>query len=299
MLENVNLTSHRGNISLIDFPHTGFLCSRIVPALNINEIVQWAQGFTDTSRCIVCGCQTSIEYQVVQTLLNNRVPVIIVYSTAIPEQIVPEWEVALQEERMLILSQCDSPTPTNDAYQSRNALIIALSDNIIVGYCTRGGNIAQQMFGRPNVVYLSSYEQYNNQDHSLWSKSIHLSDGGTLMINVKSLNQQLSYVELTKAYHSTSKNHTEYATIRIPQDEMDELNSLLSEARMVQSSFKTSHKYSLANHPSPSSVAEEPMPWDEDLQSTIARLSNEGMTNEMIAINTGAPLSFVNATLNK
>lgn len=299
MLENVKLSSHRGNIALIDYPHTGFLCSRIVPAQNLNEIVQWAQSITDSSRCMVCGCQTSIEYQVVQSFLNNGVPVIVVYSTSIPEKIVPEWETALQENRMLILSQCNSETPTNDAYQNRNALIIALSDNIIVGYCTRGGNIAQQMFGRPNVVYLSSYEQYNNQDHSLWSKSIHLSDGGTLMINVKSLNQRLSYVELTKAYHSTSKNHTEYATIRIPQDEMDELNSLLSEARMFQSSFKTSHKYSLANHPSPSSVAEEPMPWDEDLQSTIARLSNDGMTNEMIAINTGAPLSFVNATLNK
>ncbi|MCQ2201797.1 MAG: hypothetical protein MJZ27_06865 [Bacteroidales bacterium] len=299
MLENVNLTSHRGNIALIDYPHTGFLCSRVVPALNMNEIVQWAQGFTDTSRCIVCGCQTSIEYQVLQALLNNRVPVIVVYSIAVPEQIAPEWELALQEERMLILSQCDSTTPTNNAYQDRNALIIALSDNIVVGYCTRGGNIAQQMFGRPNVCYLSSYEQYDQQDHSLWSKSLHLSDGGTLMISLKTLNQQLSYVELTKAYHSSSKNHTEYATIRIPQDEMDELTSLLSEAQMFQRSSKSSNKYSPRTLSSPSMAVEEPMPWDEDLQSTIVRLSKEGMPNEMIAINTGAPLSFVNATLNK
>lgn len=296
MLENVNLCSHRGNIALIDYPHTGFLCSRIVPASNLNEIVQWAQGVTDTSRCVVCGCQTSIEYQVVQALLNNRVPVIIVYSTTIPELMPPEWETALMENRILILSQCDSTTPTNNAYLDRNALIIALSDNIVVGYCTRGGNIAQQMFGRANVSYLSSYEQYDQQDHSLWSKSLHLSDGGTLMINVRSLNQHHSYVELTKAFHSTAKNHTEYSTIRIPQDEMEIFNSLLSEAQIMQNSFRTSQKYS---HASSSLPTEDLMPWDEDLQSTIVRLAKEGMPDKMIAMNTGAPMSFIMGILNK
>ncbi len=297
MSETINLSGHVGNIGLIDYPHTAFLCSRIVPTQNINTIIEWAEGITDQSHCMVCGCQTSIEYQVVQIFLRNRIPVIVIFSTAIPDITDNEWKVAIEERRLLILSEQNDEKPSNDAYQKRNALILELCSSIVVGYCTRGGNIAHQILGRSNVTFLTSYSEYDNQDRSLWSKSHRMSDGGTLLLNLRTLNHGNAYLELTKAYYSQISHKTEYTTVYIPQSDISALQGLFMDAEMMKNNYLSQQEYSRMAAPGGYSAADALMPWDDDIKAQIIRLSHEGFTKNQIAAKTGASMNLINGIL--
>lgn len=298
MLENIHLSGHVGNIDLIDYPHTAFLCSRNVPTPKINAIIEWAQNVTDSSVCMVCGFQTSVEYQVVRSFILNKVPVIIVFSTAIPEITDKELLSAIDDGLLLILSQCSEEKPSSDAYQERNALILELSDHIIVGYCTRGGNIAKQLFGRKNVTHITSYSEYDNQDCTLWSRSLRLTDGGTIILNLRTLNKKNTYLELTKAFYSQESHQTEYTTTYIPENDLDSLNSLLSEAAFMQKNYHSQQEYKI-NHTNnhPPIAAEELMPWEEDVKIQIVRMHHEGVSIEKIASNLNVSRTLIEGIL--
>lgn len=297
MLENIHLSGHAGNIDLIDYPHITFLCSRIVPSSHISSILGWAQGFFDNSHCIVCGCQTSIEFQVVKALLINRVPVIIVFSTSIPEMIGEDWRIAVDEGRLLLLSQNENENPTNEAYLERNTLMIELAEQIVVGYCTRGGNIARQVQGRKNVTFLTSYSEYDNSDHTLWSRSHRMSDGGTVFINLHSLNRQSTYLEVSKSFFSTESHKTEYTSIYIPQDDIESINNLLSDALFYQREHKSRLEYSKYCQSHTPKAAEELMPWEDDVRVKIVQMYHEGISKEKIAMNLNVSRDLIDSIL--
>ncbi|MDO4461552.1 MAG: hypothetical protein Q4C30_03510 [Bacteroidia bacterium] len=299
MFDNVNLSGHVGNIDLIDYPHTAFLCSRNIPSQHINTIIEWAQGITDQKRCMVCGCQSSIEYQILEIFLRNRVPVIIVFSTVIPETLAEEWKVAIDEGRLLILSEHNDEKPTNDAYQRRNALILELSSDIVVGYCTRGGNIAHQMLGRANVTFLTSYSAYDNQDRKIWSKSHRMSDGSTILLSLHTLNQRETYLEITKAYFSHESHKTEYSTIYIPQSDISDIHGLIMDAEMMSNSYLSQREYERKIKSAGNTLENIRMPWDEEVETQIVRLSNEGLNENQISKITGASLNTIKEILDK
>lgn len=97
-----------------------------------------------------------MEQTVFSWLLQLKIPTVLVLAEALSETWSAEIEIALREQRLLIITHCEPNIHriTAQSAYDRNQLMISLADKIIIGYCTNGGNIEKQIKGLSNVIYL-------------------------------------------------------------------------------------------------------------------------------------------------
>lgn len=79
-----------------------------------------------------------------------------VLAEAMHEQWGEPVSAALGSGQLLIITHCGPEVHTVCARSAfdRNALMMALADEIIVGYCSKGGNLERGLAGYSNVRYL-------------------------------------------------------------------------------------------------------------------------------------------------
>lgn len=85
-----------------------------------------------------------------------------VLAEAMHEQWSEPVSAALGSGQLLIITHCGPEVHTVCARSAfdRNALMMALADEIVVGYCSKGGNLERGLAGYSNVRYL-----VGNQDN--------------------------------------------------------------------------------------------------------------------------------------
>lgn len=90
------------------------------------------------------------------SLLERKIPAILVLAEAMHEQWSEPVSEALGSGRLLIITHCGPEVHTVCARSAfdRNALMMALADEIVVGYCSKGGNLERGLAGYSNVRYL-------------------------------------------------------------------------------------------------------------------------------------------------
>ena len=139
----INVAEHIGNYQLLKLNKTAFLCSRKVTATSVLKCYDWAIVQRDAGKCVISGFHSQIEKDVLHYLLKGSQPIIVVLARGLKQRIEPEFEQALSQNRLLIISPFDKQTKrvTKDTSQTRNRLMIDLADNITVGYISKGGQI--------------------------------------------------------------------------------------------------------------------------------------------------------------
>jgi hypothetical protein len=94
---------------------------------------------------IVCGNHSQIEKDVFDILLKGNQPIILVLARGMKTR----WEAhimdAIVAERLLIVSPFKPKTKrvTRDTAQRRNQEIIKISDRIVTGHITEGGQLSE------------------------------------------------------------------------------------------------------------------------------------------------------------
>ena len=164
---NTPLQPYRiGNSTLLsNRKTTAFLCSRQVPENKIPPIYNWINQLSPEKDCILCGNHSRMEQEVFNILLEKKIPVIL----ALAEGMKKEWDnkvkLALEENRMLIVTTCDDKIHriNHQSAYDRNETILSLADDIIIGYCTPGGNIDRQTKGKTNITYLQKSEYLSTE----------------------------------------------------------------------------------------------------------------------------------------
>ena len=147
---------NRGNRLLMRMFKTAFLCSRNVPDELSTRIIDWAERIPVVGSCVMCGNHSQMEQAVFSVLLRREVPVILVLAETIEQNWGDEIENAIASNRLLMITHCDNTMhfSTFRSAADRNMVMLALADEIVVGYSRHGGNIDRQVSGMENVTFL-------------------------------------------------------------------------------------------------------------------------------------------------
>ena len=135
------ITASCGNIELLKLPKTAFLCSRNIPASVILKCYDWAIEQRDKGNCIISGFHSKIEKDVFHYLLAGTQPVIVVLARGMKEKIKPELKAAVDAGRLLLITPFKNSVKrvTAETAEQRNRFMIEISDDIVIGYTSKGG----------------------------------------------------------------------------------------------------------------------------------------------------------------
>jgi len=133
--------NYLGNKEILNNYKIGFLCSRKVPANIILKTYDWAIEQRDKGICVVSGFHSKIEKDVFDILIKGSQPIIIVLARKLLKRLRPELSNAIQNNRLLIVTEFSNKRISRQSAIKRNELIMKLSDEIFVAYAQPKGNL--------------------------------------------------------------------------------------------------------------------------------------------------------------
>lgn len=171
----MEIRSKLGNENIMQLRKTAFFCSRREPAGLQLAVDRWIESLQPDKVCVMCGNQSPMEKYVFSSLLERKIPAILVLAEAMHEQWGEPVSAALGSGRLLVITHCGPEVHAVCARSAfdRNALMMALADEIVVGYCSKGGNLERGLAGYGNVKYLSG-----NQGNRVKTKESSTQQGG-------------------------------------------------------------------------------------------------------------------------
>jgi hypothetical protein len=132
----------RGSPSIAPGPRLGLVCSVRMKGALIVAMYDYATSLRPEDGVVVAGFHSPMERQVLELLLARHVPVIVVPARNPEGMRIPRaWWAPMNEGRLTILSGVAGATrrPTRELALSRNFLVAALSDRVLIPYATPGG----------------------------------------------------------------------------------------------------------------------------------------------------------------
>lgn len=128
------MIAYLGNQALLKEYKLGFLCSSWIGSQAILPCYDWATALP-LGNVVMSGFHSPIERDILQILLNTGHRVIVVLARRLYATIPPEWQKAIGEQRMLIISTAPEASRVGRlAAQQRNDYIAQLSDRLVFGY---------------------------------------------------------------------------------------------------------------------------------------------------------------------
>ena len=133
--------NYLGNISLLDQPKHGFLCSRCTKSSVILPCLDWAVGHAHGDAVVMSTFHSEMEDAVLDMLLPGTCPIILVlgrslYKT-VPEKLLP----ALDSGRLLIMSISNQKRISRESAFAANEYICNNSDSITFGYLSEDSSL--------------------------------------------------------------------------------------------------------------------------------------------------------------
>lgn len=129
---------------------TGFLCSRKCPAHVVLKSYDWAKAQREAGSCIVCGNHSQIEKDVFEILLKGNQPLILVLARGMKLRWEKEIEKEVNKGRLLVISPFDNEVAriARETARIRNQKIIEISEELVVGYVSEGGQLQGLLGGQ-------------------------------------------------------------------------------------------------------------------------------------------------------
>lgn len=153
----MGIKDYQGNIEILKFNKTAFLCSRKIPASIVLKCYDWAIEQREAGNCIISGFHSQIERDVFHYLAKGNQPIIIVLARGIPDKLPEKLKKPVDDGRILLISPFnkDIKKVTEETAFLRNKLMIDLADKVIVGYADPKGKLSQILLNaNNNITYL-------------------------------------------------------------------------------------------------------------------------------------------------
>ncbi|MCC5945384.1 MAG: hypothetical protein JJT94_10635 [Bernardetiaceae bacterium] len=134
-----------GNEEILALSKTAFLSSRRCSAAAVLRSYAWAKAQRSLGNCIVCSNHSQIERDVFDILLNGSQPLILLLPRGLKQCWSQPIQSALSVGRLLIMSPFSASVKriTRETAAIKNREIIKLSNKIVVGYKSEGGQLEQ------------------------------------------------------------------------------------------------------------------------------------------------------------
>ena len=125
-----------GNTALLKKTKIGLFCSRKCPAIKILEAYdkfkKWA---ADPEATIISGFHSPVEKECFKLLLAGKANIILCPARELDHmRILKEWQLALDDGRMLIISPFKEKRADKQTTFERNQLVAQLADELYVPY---------------------------------------------------------------------------------------------------------------------------------------------------------------------
>lgn len=132
-----------GNTEILRGHKTAFLCSRQIPAAAVLKCYDWAMKMREKKQCVISGFHSPLEKDVLAILLKGNQPLIVVLAKSLPQKPKPEFQKALNENRLLLISPFDKKVirASERTALIRNKLMMELAEKIVVGFVKSDGHI--------------------------------------------------------------------------------------------------------------------------------------------------------------
>ena len=139
----MEILGHIGNLEHLKLPKTAFLCSRQIPASAVLKCYDWAIAMREQQQCVISGFHSQIEKDVLRYLLKGTQPIIVVLARGLKQKLEPQFIKPLEEGRLLIITPFEKNVTrvSKQTASIRNQFIIALADDVEVGFLKEGGSL--------------------------------------------------------------------------------------------------------------------------------------------------------------
>jgi hypothetical protein len=136
-----------GNISLLDQPKHGFLCSRCTKSSVILPCLDWAVEYSKGTIPVISTFHSEIEEAVLDILLKGICPIILVLGRKQYKRIPEKLQTAFDNNRLLIVSVNNQNRINRESALSANRYVCEQSHDITFGFIS------------PNSSLYSLYEE--------------------------------------------------------------------------------------------------------------------------------------------
>ncbi|MEQ9304501.1 MAG: hypothetical protein RJQ14_11365 [Marinoscillum sp.] len=143
---------YHGNQDILKLHKVGFLCSKRCTASAVLSCFDWAKEQREKGQCVIIGNHSQIERDVFDILIKGVQPIILVLARGL----MKVWDArvleAIAQERLLVISPFDSSIKrvSRNTAEIRNQKIIELSDKLVIGYKTAGGQLDTLLKNHPH-----------------------------------------------------------------------------------------------------------------------------------------------------
>lgn len=121
-----------GNTDLWERHLVAFFASRSVTPEAENRCIAWAESICKTDSVVISGFHSPLEKRVLHLLLEQTHPVILFLGRAMYKRIPAEYQEAIDEGRMLIVSVRNNCRHSNDSAETRNWNVARFADEIFM-----------------------------------------------------------------------------------------------------------------------------------------------------------------------
>ncbi|GFO66644.1 hypothetical protein GMLC_02230 [Geomonas limicola] len=144
-MELVGLGAMLGNPELLRLHKTAFFASRSSPSEAVTLARGWFEKRCRDNGCIVSGFQVPLEKVLLDWLLVAGHPLVWVLARGLALPSFPGADRALAKGDLLVVTRYAESVshPCRDKCRQRNRLIVELSDEIVVAYAAKGGEVAK------------------------------------------------------------------------------------------------------------------------------------------------------------
>ena len=130
-----------GNISLLDQPKHGFLCSRCTKSSVILPCLDWAVGHAHGDAVVMSTFHSEMEDAVLDMLLPGTCPIILVLGRSLYKVVPEKLRPALESGRLLIVSISNQRRISRESAFAANEYICKNSDSITFGYLSQDSSL--------------------------------------------------------------------------------------------------------------------------------------------------------------
>lgn len=133
--------TYLGNISLLDQPKHGFLCSRCTKSSVILPCLDWAVGHAHGDAVVMSTFHSEMEDAVLDMLLPGTCPIILVLGRSLYKKVPEKLRPALDSGRLLIISISNQGRISRESAFAANEYICKNSDSITFGYLSQDSSL--------------------------------------------------------------------------------------------------------------------------------------------------------------
>ena len=131
-----------GNISLLNRPKHGFLCSRCTKSSVILPCLDWAVEYSKGTIPIMSTFHSEIENAVLDILLKGSCPIILVLGRKQYKQIPAKLQTAFDNNRLLIVSVSNRNRINRESALSANRYVCEQSHDITFGFISPNSSLS-------------------------------------------------------------------------------------------------------------------------------------------------------------